>query len=423
MKHLRSALKLIIASMTALGLSLANAALITIDCGPGAGGRKCEAYAKEWAEEHGHQIKGVATPNSSSELLALYQQLLASGSGDIDVFRIDIVWPGILDQHLADLQDKAGDVTSDHFQAIIDNNTVNGRLVAIPWYTDAGVLYYRKDLLEKHGESVPETWEQLTATAQKIQDAEREAGNDRMWGYVWQGRAYEGLTCNALEWVVSHGGGTLISQDGKVTINNPDAATALDQAAGWVGKITPQGVLNYTEEEARGVFQSGNAVFMRNWPYAWALAQGEDSPVKGQVGITVLPKGGDEGQHAGTLGGWNLGVSKYSQNQEAAIDLVMYLASKEVQKRRALDESLLPTIQSLYKDEEILAANPFFGEMYDVFVNAVPRPSSVTGGKYNEVSSMFWNAVHSVLSGRASAEDALANLENSLKRLSRGGRW
>jgi trehalose/maltose transport system substrate-binding protein len=294
----------------------------------------------------------------------------------------------------------------------------------MPWFTDAGVLYYRKDLLEKHGEEPPQTWGALAASAQKIMDAERAEGNDKMWGFVFQGKAYEGLTCDALEWVTSHNGGTIVDADGKVTINNEGAIAAIDQAGSWIKHIAPEGVLNYAEEEARGVFQSGNAVFMRNWPYAWSLAQGPDSAIKDKVGVVALPQGGEDGRHAATLGGWNLAVSKYSKHPEIAAELVMYLTGPEEQKRRAVVGSYNPTIASLYKDQEVLDANPFFGELYETFVNAVPRPSTPTGTKYNQVSNEFWNAVHAVLSGKTNAADSLAQLESSLNRMSRGGkRW
>src|SRR5208282_4220423 len=109
-------------------------------------------------------------------------------------------------------------------------------------------------------------------------------------------------TCDALEWINSYGGGTIIDSSGKITINNPQAVAALKQAASWINNIAPQGVLNYGEEEARGVFQSGKAAFMRNWPYAWSLAQGADSPIKGKVGVSPLPKGGANGHNSATLG-------------------------------------------------------------------------------------------------------------------------
>lgn len=406
------------------GAGAAHAAKISISCGAvGQEYEFCKTGAEAWAKKTGNEVNLVSTPNSATERLALYQQLLAAGAPDIDVFQIDVVWPGILGNHFVDLAPFAKDAVKNHFPAIVQNNTINGKLVAIPWFTDAGMLYYRKDLLEKHGAKPPQTWQELTETAKKIQDAERKGGNDKMWGFVWQGRAYEGLTCNALEWVASYNGGIVVDKDGKITINNPQAAAALDTAAGWIKTISPEGVLNYTEEEGRGVFQSGNAVFMRNWPYAWPLAQGPESAIKGKVGVSALPKGGADGRSAAALGGWQLAVSKYSKNKELAADLAVYLTSTEEQKRRAIKGAYNPTIESLYKDQEILAAAPFMGELYDTFVNAVARPSTVTGAKYNQVSNEFWNAVYSVLSGKAKAADSLAQLEGSLKRMSRGGKW
>lgn len=411
----------IVLSATLLGISTVNAATLSIGCGSGEQRNLCEQMVARWAEKTGNEVKTVSLPASSSEQLALMQQLLAAGASDIDIFQVDVVWPGILANHLLDLKEQAGDRTEEFFPAIVQNNTVEERLVAMPWFADAGILYYRTDLLEQYDEKVPETWDQLTQTAQKIQDAERAAGNDKMWGFVWQGRAYEGLTCDALEWVYSHNGGTIVDQDGKITINNPNAVTAIDKAAGWVGTISPGGVLNYAEEEARGVFQSGNAVFMRNWPYAWALGQSEGSPVKGKIGIVVLPKGGEDGQNAATLGGWQLGVNKYSKHPDLAADLVMHMTSPEEQKFFAIQGSFLPTIPSLYEDQEILEANPFFADMLEVLRSAVARPSSQTKDKYNQVSSEFWNAVHIVLSGQMSAEQSLKQLESKLMRLSRDG--
>ena len=406
------------------GASIGQAATLAISCG--AVGQElefCKTGAEAWAKKTGNEVKLISTPNSTTERLALYQQLLAAGASDIDVFQIDVIWPGILGSHFIDLKPYANGIEKESFPTIIENNTVDGKLVAMPWFIDAGLLFYRKDLLAKYDAQPPQTWQELTATAKKIQDAERTAGNDKIWGFVWQGRAYEGLTCDALEWVASYNGGTIVDKSG-VTINNPQAITAIDTAAGWVKTISPEGVLNYAEEEARGVFQSGNAVFMRNWPYAWSLAQGPDSAIKDKVGVSALPQGGADGRHAATLGGWQLSVSKYSKNPKLAADLVMYLTSPEEQKRRAIEGAYNPTIATLYKDPEILAAVPFFGELYDTFVNAVARPSTVTGAKYNRVSNEFWNAVHSVLSGKATAKDSLAQLESSLKRMSRGGkRW
>ena len=407
-------------------IGAAQSATISVSCGAvGLDLELCQEAAGAWAEQNGHQVEVVSTPNSATERLALYQQILAANSADIDVFEIDVIWPGILDNHFIDLKEHVDQETLDqHFEAIVENNTVDGRLIAMPWFIDAGILYYRSDLLEKYRKEPPVTWQELTETAREIQDAERAEGNDRMQGFVFQAKAYEGLTCDALEWIDSYGGGTIIDAEGAITVNNEQAAQALELAASWIGTIAPEGVLNYAEEESRGVFQSGNAVFMRNWPYAWALGNAEDSPIRGKIGVTPLPKGGKDGKHTGALGGWQLAVSKYSRNPEVAADLVRHLTSAEEQKRRAIKASKNPTIEALYHDDpEVLEAAPFFGDLYDTFTNAVARPSRVTGDRYNQVSAEFFNAVHAVLSGNMDAASSLAALEQSLDRISRGGRW
>ena len=400
----------------------ARSAEISISCSAlGKEYEICKEGVDAWAKKTGNTVKIVSTGNSATERLPLYQQLLAAGASDVDVFQIDVVWPGILSQHLADLTQKAQGQIGQHFPVMVQTATVDGKLVAMPWFADAGLLYYRKDLLQKYNRSLPQTWEELTETARILQEGERKAGNNAFTGFVWQGRAYEGLTAVALEWISSYRGGTIVDEKGEITINNPNATQALKTAAGWVGKITPEGVLNYTEEEARGVFQAANAAFMRNWPYAWALAQGADSPVKDKVGVAPLPKGSTDGRHVGTLGGQLLAVSKYSKNADAAAELVMYLTGAEEQKRRAVVGSFNPTIPALFKDPEIQKAAPFVGELLEVFTNAVTRPATVTGQSYSKVSSEFFNTVHQILSGRAQPEQALAGLDRDLKRIKRGG--
>jgi trehalose/maltose transport system substrate-binding protein len=417
-------MSVIAAAMAAIACAAEARTTVTIACGSvGIEAELCREGAEAWARQTGNEVALVSTPPSATDRLALFQQLFAARSGDIDVFQIDVVWPGMLAEHLVDLRqhlDRAE--VAAHFPALVANNTVDGRLVAIPWFTNAGLLYYRRDLLEKHGRAVPATWDALEATARTIMQAERAAGHGRIWGFVFQARAYEGLTVNALEWLASHGGGRIVEPDGRITVANPRAAAALARAAGWIGTIAPRGVLAYAEEEARGVFQTGDAVFMRNWPYAWPLANAEDSPVRGKVGVAVLPKA-EGGRHAAGLGGEMLAVSRYSAHADAAVDLVRYLTSAEEQKRRAIKGGFNPTLAPLYEDAEVLAANPFFGELREVFPAAVARPSDVTGARYNQVSAAFWNAVHAVLSGEADAQAALAGLERRLIRIRRGDRW
>lgn len=425
-KSIKTTMKGTAVAVTALFGSMlmpqAQAAEISISCGAvGIELSLCEQASQAWAEKTGHTVNIVATPNSATDRLIQYQQVLSSKSDKIDVFQIDVIWPGLLGTHFVDLSQYSDGIENEHFQPIVENNTVNGELKAMPWFTDAGVLYYRKDLLEKHNIEVPQTWEELGVAAKTIMDDEVANGNENFRGIVFQAKAYEGLTCNAVEWIDSFGGGAIVDDNGEITINNEKAIAAIDTIAGWMKGVAPQGVLNYDEEGARSVFQSGNAAFMRNWPYAWALANSDDSPVKDKVGVAALPKGGADGKNTGTLGGWQLAVSKYSNNVDVAADLVMYLTSAEVQKQRAIEGAYNPTIAALYQDEEILAENPFFGDLYDTFVNAVARPSKVTGEKYNEVSNKFWNAVHRVLSGESDAASSFSDLEEELKRVKRRG--
>jgi trehalose/maltose transport system substrate-binding protein len=304
------------------------------------------------------------------------------------------------------------------FPRIIENNTVGGRLVSAPCFTDAGILYYRTDLLEKYGyKEPPKTWEELTEMAKKIQDGERAARKGDFQGFVFQGKASESVTCNALEWIYSFDGGSIVEPDKKVTINNPNAIKALDTAKGWVGTISPKGVTTYGEEEARNVWQAGNAAFMRNWPYAYVLGNDPKSAIAGKFATTVLPKGGANGKNAACLGGWQLMVSAYSKSPDAAADLVHFLTSQETQKGRAVDLSLLPTLPALYSDPDVLAKNAWFKSLLDVLTNAVARPSTVTGADYNQLSTAFFQNVNKVLTGGETPQNAVSQVERVAKRI------
>lgn len=375
----------------------------------------------KFEKDTGHKVNIVAMPSSSSEQFSQYRLWLAAGNADIDVYQTDIVWAPQLSDQFVDLKEATKDVTGTHFPSIIASQTVNGKLVALPFYTDAPALFYRKDLLEKYSKPVPKTWDEMTTTAKEVMDKERADGKADLWGFVFQGNAYEGLTCNALEWVKSSGGGQIVEADGTISINNEQAAAALDRAKGWINSISPQGVLAYQEEESRGVWQTGNAVFMRNWPYAYALGDNDDSAVKGKFDVAPLPAGTEGEAPSSALGGWNLAVSKYSTKQDAAVELVKYLASPEVQKVQAIEISRLPTIEALYDDQEIIAAQPFMANWKPIFQNAVPRPSAATKVKYNEVSAKFWNAVHKTLSGNGTAAENLELLEVELTELEGSG--
>ena len=416
--------RLLTAAALVAGAATASAATITIACGASAPEiEHCMKHAEAWAKKTGHTVRNYTQPASATAALAVYRQLFAAKSGDIDIIRVDVIWPGILKDHLIDLKPYSKGSESEHFPAIVANNTVGGRLLGIPWFTDAGLLYYRTDLLQKYKRPAPTTWAELAATAAIVQAGERAAGQKDFQGFVFQAKSGESLTCNAVEWIASFGGGTLVDDKGEITINNPQAVRALATAAQWVGSIASVGVLNYAEEDARGVFQNGQALFMRNWPYAKSLLDSPDSVVRGKVGVSALPMGDGPGaRHAGTLGGWQLSVSKYSRHPEVAADLVLHMASAEVQKVRAMRGSFNPTRPALYKDPEVIAANPFMSSLLDTFENAVARPSGQAGLKYPSVSLALSNAAHDVLGRKATPEAAVRKLEGQLK-LVRRERW
>ncbi|KYF60827.1 ABC transporter substrate-binding protein [Sorangium cellulosum] len=377
----------------------------------GVGAELDKTMIQQFQQDTGIQVTIIPRPKGATETYSVYQRLFQAQSGDVDVMMLDVIWPGAFAQNLADLTGKLGEAAKQHVESIVQNNTIDGKLVAMPWFTDFGLLYYRTDLLTKHGYSKPpETWDELEQMAKKIQDGER-AQNPNFIGYVWQGKAYEGLTCNALEWIASHGGGAII-ENGKITVNNPNAQKALARARGWVGSISSAGVTSYEEEDARNTFQSGNAAFMRNWPYAYSAGNAEKSPIKGKFAVAPLPH--EPGQKsAAAVGGWQLAVSKFSQQQDAAIELVRYLASPEGQKFRALAASLIPTVRSALEDPEVVKAMPFLESAKDLWL--VPRPSNSTGPRYNEASIAFFQGVSEVLQGK-DPKAVLGQVEQRLTR-------
>lgn len=424
-REVRNPVKFVSAFLAAgilLGAVQARAVELSIVSGDTGNGIKVlREILDRYEKKSGNKVDIVVIPPSTTDQFGQYRLWLAAGSSDIDIYQTDVIWAPQLASQLVDLTKATRDVVGEHFPSIIQSQTVNGRLVALPIFTDAPALYYRKDLLDKYGAKVPATWKELADTAKLVMNKERQAGNKDIWGFVFQGNAYEGLTCNALEWVMSNGGGRIIEPDGEISIDNPKAAAALDMVKGWIGTIAPPGVLAYQEEETRGVWQTGNAVFMRNWPYAYALGNSENSPIKGKFDVAPLPAG-EGGRPVATLGGWNLAVSRYSKHPDEAIELVKFIASREMQKYRTLRTSNLPTIPALYDDPDIARQQPIVPRWKEIFLNAQPRPSATARIKYNEASSQFWTAVHDTISGQGAAAENLADLGARLTRL-KGKGW
>lgn len=380
-----------------------------------------QAALAKFTQATGINVELVPGDKTTTERLQSLRQQMAAQSSDYDVYMIDVIWPGIIANFAVDLTQALSATASGYLPAIIKNNTVDGKLIAMPWYTDAGILYYRTDLMEKYSLQVPATYDELAQSAQTVLNGEK-ASNPQFIGFMFQGAAYEGLTCNGVEWLASSGGGTITDEKGNPTINNPQAIAALDRAKGWVNTITPQSVTNAQEQETLNQWLAGSVAFARNWPYMFAASQVAASSVAGKVDVAILPKGsGPDAKNADTLGGWNMFVSKFSKSQDAAIEFSKYMASEGVQRSLAIENSHAPTLSALYDDPAVVQAQPLFGKLKDVFVSGtVARPSTPTGANYDQVSQSFFQNVNAVLAGSLASTEAVSKIESDIKNLSSG---
>ncbi len=372
---------------------------------------------QEFERETGTEVEALPSPESAVEQLALWQQLLQSRSSTPDVYALDIIWPSILPQYFVDLRPYVtAEETSAYFPQLIASNTVGGRLIALPYTASTGLLFYRTDLLGKYGfQSPPETWDELYTMASRIQAGERTKGISDFWGFVWQGAPSEALTCNALEWQASEGGGDIIEKDKTISVNNPNTIRAWQRAARWVGSISPPGVVDYREWDAFNIWQSGKAAFMRNWSAADVVSRSVGSPVRDKFDLTLLPAG--SAGHKGVLGAITYGFSQYSLHPREAVQLVRYLCGRENERHWARINSEPPTMPELYREPPVLKANPHFALFKRALLKGVARPSAVVGKRYPQVSRAYFEEVHSVLAGRKSAERAAADLERELVRI------
>jgi multiple sugar transport system substrate-binding protein len=270
------------------------------------------------------------------------------------------------------------------------------------------MLYYRKDLLNKHGFAPPATFEALVIAVTTILAKENDPS---LHGFIWQGRQYEGLVCVVLEYIWANGG-DVVDSTGRVAIADSAAVEALAFMRRLVEeKISPSLVTTANEEMTRHIFGSGRAVFMRNWPYAWSLMQVEGSAVRGKVGITVMPHF-NGGQSAATLGGWQLGVNRFSRHPEAAVKLVKFLTRRESQKFIALHTGLKPAWKDLYDDPELRAAQPFVAELLPVMMAARPRPVTPY---YLMMSQILQAEFSAIITGIKSPEKGLDDARRQIE--------
>jgi multiple sugar transport system substrate-binding protein len=347
-------------------------------------------------------------PSDSGGLLTLYTNALRARNASFDVLQIDVIWPAEFSSNgwTVDLGKywPASD-RANYLPGPVKSCTYQGQVVAAPLRTDLGVLYYRKDIVS----TPPKTFEELTSMAKS------NASKAKM-GYAWQGSQYEGLVCDFVEVLAGYGGAVLDPNNAKsVTVNSPQGVQALTEMASWVGSISPISVTTLTEEPCRQAFQNGDAIFMRNWPYAYSLGNdASKSKVAGKFDITSIPYGGSGTVGHSCVGGWNMAINAFSKNPDAAWSFMKYMLGAEAQKQLAIGASLTPALQSVYQDSEVQQKQPLFTKLAPILQNSLPRPVSPV---YPDLSNIIQKHVHQALTKAASPASALSDLQSELQAL------
>lgn len=405
----------------ALSLALAAAAASLISCSPRGASKVTITFAagndpsgatvaliEEYNASHPDvEVKFQAMPANTDQQHDAYVTYLSAGETGIDLYSLDVIWTSEFAKAgwITPLPD--GLIAADEFlEGPIGSVTYKGRMYAVPWFTDAGVLYYRKDLLSQAGLDVPATWDEFRSACRTV------AAPRGMDGFVWQGARYEGMVCDFLEFLWGTGGtiepDRLVSDPSAV---EAEVARAIGLMTGLLDDgISRESVLTYKEEDSRRVFTEGQALFLRNWPYAWSMAEGPESKVKGLVGIAPLPHSPGCVSYS-TIGGWNVAISSHSRYPRQALEFLQFITGERALALRAIKGAYLPTRKATYQNPDVLAANPHFASFSEVFKNARNRPKSP---EYPRASDVIQENVHKALSREITPETAAAAIVKEL---------
>jgi multiple sugar transport system substrate-binding protein len=377
---------------------------LTYAVSPGVAERK---IVEKFNETHPDiEVELVGFTGDTGEKHDRYVTMLSMKSSEYDVLDCDVVWVAEfasagyvmpLDEYIErdsfDLQN--------YLEATRKSVTYDNKIWGIPRFTDLGLLYYRKDIVEKP----PKTWNELTEQAKKYM-----GGNGTQYGFVFQARPYEGMVANILEYIRAYGG-QVIDEKGNVVINSPQAAKGLKKFAEIVNSdYVPKDIKIYREGESEYSFLSGKSVFLRSWPYIWAVK--DNYRIRENVGIAPLPKG--DAMAASTLGGWVAMVNRNTKHPDEAWEFVKFLAGPQGQKIQAISWGLLPAYAPLYRDLDVLKANPYFEnpDFLKAINTTVPRPVSPF---YLQISDIIQLEVSKLIEGEQSVEEALEQMEKQIK--------
>ncbi len=379
-----------------------------------------ETIVKEFEDENHYNLQLVRQPTYSDQRRQALVVSLEAAQPNPDIFLMDVIW---IDQFvksgwlepLDSFAAREGFSTNQFFSKTIKQaDSYNNRLYALPVFIDVALLYYRTDLLSKHGyTNPPETWQELLDMCITIQKDERKSISG-FNGFVWQGAQYEGLVCTFLEFAASMGGG--IMEGDSININTANNVKALGFMQNLIRKYNVSPENTYTEmkeEEVRRTFQRGNALFERNWTYAWQLHQSDHSAVKGKTGIELLPHSpGDSSVSA--LGGWHIGISKFSDMKEKAWQFVKFVTSFKIQKEMLMRIGWNPGRKDVYEDKEVQEKMPRVKILKEAFDHTVSRPALPY---YPQVSEVIQRYINNCLAGKESPAEALKTIAKELKEI------
>ncbi|RJP69902.1 MAG: ABC transporter substrate-binding protein [Candidatus Abyssobacteria bacterium SURF_17] len=364
-------------------------------------GAWAEVIATFEAMNPGSKVRLIEGPASTDTRESQYATSLLARDSTYDLIYLDVVWVPKFSANgwLVPLDEYFPPALQEEFlPGDIQASTYAGHIWRIPIRSNGGMLYYRKDLLESANLEPPRTFEELVDISQKLQNP------PDVWGFVFQGKQYEGLTCVFLE-ILRGFGGDVLSPDGRCVFDSPESVATLTwmRDAIFQERIVPEAVRTYEENESLVSFLSGKSIFMRNWPYAWKVCNEEGSEIGGKVGIIPMPHVPDQSSSS-TSGGWGFGVSQFSRHKDEALKFAFHAARPESLKVFARKQGGAPSRKSLYKDSELVALFPHYPELYEVLIHAQPRP---VHPRYAEMSDVLQRHVSAVLTDTETPEGAV----------------
>jgi trehalose/maltose transport system substrate-binding protein len=372
-----------------------------------------QKLADKWNTDHPNEkVRIVELPESAD---GQRQQMIQNATAKSDaytVLNLDVVWTAEFAANKWVVELPQAQFPLDQFlQPAVDTAKYRDKLYAVPVYSDGGMLYYRKDLLDKVGVKAPTTWSDLTADCLKVK-ALPEAAN--MSCYAGQFDKYEGLTVNFAE-AVQSAGGVIVNKDGKPDVNTAAAKAGLDALVqGFKSGAIPQKAITYKEEDGRRAFQAGELLFHRQWPYAYAKAQQTDgsSQIVGKFDVAPLP--GVTGPGSSSLGGHNFAISAFGKNKASALNFIKFFTSEENERSNLLATSQAPTLSKLYTDADLVKQFPYLTTLKASILSAVPRPKAV---KYGDVTAAIQENAYGALTGAKTTDAALKDLQTKLEEL------